>query len=362
MSLDAKMAQKIAIVILNYNGCELLRRFLPSVVERSRSAEVWVADNGSTDGSIEFVRRSVPEVKVLLLGQNLGFATGYNRALSRIDADIYVLLNSDVEVTDGWLEPCTHFLATHDEVAACQPKILSLSEPSKFEYAGAAGGFIDDDGYPFCRGRLFDERETDAEQYDEDCEAFWASGACLFVRARDFHDTGGFDEDFFAHMEEIDLCWRLKNAGRRIWCCAGSHVYHLGGGTLEYGSARKTLLNFRNSLFMLLKNDHDSSVTVRILRRTLLDGVALVRFLAVGKARHALAVAAAHFGFYRKLPVMLGKRRFLRAQRKDHTCSQRLRGSILFEYFIRGAKSYRDLDPGRFRGSAAASTRDPLRV
>ena len=249
------MSPRVAVVILNYNGEKYLEQFLPAVLQHSaESVEIVVADNASTDHSTGLIRTQFPRVKILSLPTNEGYAGGYNRALKEIAADYFILLNSDVEVTGGWIEPVIEFMEQHRDVAACQPKIKSWSQKEYFEYAGAAGGFIDRFGYPFCRGRMFDTLEKDAGQYDSPTEIFWASGACLFIRSADFHENGGFDKSFFAHMEEIDLCWRMKKKGHRIFVVPASSIYHVGGGTLEKVNPHKTFLNFRNNLRMLKKN------------------------------------------------------------------------------------------------------------
>ncbi len=275
---------KVAIVILNWNGEKMLRKYLPSVEACSEGeAAVYVADNASTDGSVGYLRTSHPKVRVLVLERNWGFAEGYNRALSQIEAEYYVLLNSDVEVTPHWLTPLVSFMDGHPEVAACQPKLLSVNQRHAFEYAGAAGGFIDRLGYPFCRGRLFDTVEEDKGQYDSPMEIHWATGACLMVRSADYRESGGLDGRFFAHNEEIDLCWRLRIMGRRIYCLPQSKVYHLGGGTLPKGNARKTFLNFRNNLTMLYKNLPEDELRQVMAARWFLDYLAAVQTLVLNR-------------------------------------------------------------------------------
>ena len=253
---------KVAIVILNWNGEKMLRKYLPSVLEYSAEdgGVVYVADNASTDGSILMLKEQFPQVRVIQFDKNWGFAEGYNKALGQIDAELYVLLNSDVEVTHHWLTPLVEYMDNHYEVAFCQPKLLSEQNKNAFEYAGAAGGYLDKYGYPFCRGRIFDSVEDDDGQYDYTTEVLWATGACLMIRAQDYWKTGGLDGRFFAHNEEIDLCWRLRLQGRAGVCIPDSVVYHVGGGTLPKGNPMKTYLNFRNNLTMLYKNLSDSEL------------------------------------------------------------------------------------------------------
>ncbi|TVR69312.1 MAG: glycosyltransferase family 2 protein [Marinilabiliales bacterium] len=305
--------KKLAVVILNWNGEKLLRRFLPGVVEHSLSehAGVWVADNGSTDGSAEFVKREFPGIGLITLDRNYGFAGGYNRALAGIKAEYYILLNSDVEVTPGWTAPLLDLMEGDSRVAACMPKILDLEDKGRFEYAGAAGGFIDFLGYPFCRGRIFDVTEEDNGQYDDVREVFWATGACMAVRAEDWKLFGGFDSGFFAHMEEIDLCWRMKSGGRRIMVCPASVVYHQGGGTLPGTDPRKTFLNFRNSLSMLLRNLPGDRLWL-VLVRLIGDWLSIVKFIAALSFGNAFAVLRAHFAFFGLLAGNVRKRREIR--------------------------------------------------
>jgi GT2 family glycosyltransferase len=260
------MNNNVAVVLLNWNGKNFLQKFLPSVIENSDNASIYVADNGSEDGSVDFLKQNFPSINIICFEKNYGFAKGYNMALQQIEAEYFVLLNSDVEVTPNWISPIITFLDSKEDYVACQPKILSYYDRSYFEYSGGAGGFIDRYGYPFCRGRLFDTLEKDNGQYDEDCEIFWATGACLFVRAQVFHEFGGFDEDFFAHMEEIDLCWRFKNAGYKIGYCHSSVIYHVGGGSLPKSSPYKTYLNIRNNEVMLIKNLYKPSFHIIIFR------------------------------------------------------------------------------------------------
>ena len=271
---------QIAVVILNWNGRDMMRRFLPSVVQYSApEGLVIVADNGSTDGSLEMLEQEFPSVQRLPLPQNYGFAEGYNQALAQIEAPYYLLLNSDVEVSAGWLTPLLQYMDTHPQVAACQPKLLSQHDKKMFEYAGGAGGYLDKYGYPFCRGRIFADVEEDHGQYDQSVPLLWATGAALMIRSSDWKNSGGLDGRFFAHMEEIDLCWRLRTRGRQITCVSESKVWHVGGGTLDAGNPRKTFLNFRNNLLMLYKNLPENELRPIMRRRTLLDYVAAFKFL-----------------------------------------------------------------------------------
>ncbi|MBR1766634.1 MAG: glycosyltransferase family 2 protein [Bacteroidales bacterium] len=320
----------IAVVILNWNGRSMLERFLPSVLKYSLlsnvpeagwqtpheppidlSSEVIVADNGSTDDSVAFMRERYPSVPLILLDENYGFAEGYNRALAQVEADYYVLLNSDVECTPHWLQPVVSMMEREAGVAVAQPKLLMYDKRDTFEYAGAAGGFIDNYGYPFCRGRLFSTVERDHGQYDDERDIFWASGAAMFVRASVFHELGGLDADFFAHMEEIDFCWRAKNSGYAVRYCPRSVVFHVGGGTLPKSSPFKTKLNFRNNLSMLYKNLPASRMKRVILRRLLLDWVAAFKFLAQGHFGEFAAVGSAHREFRRMRASLEAKRQAL---------------------------------------------------
>jgi len=290
----------IAVVILNWNGLKMLQTYLPPLMARTRSdAFIVVADNGSTDGSVAWLQETYPDIRTVLLDKNYGFTGGYNRALREIDADYYVLLNSDVEVSEGWLDPLVSFMEEHPEVGICQPKILSVAEPDTFEYAGAAGGFIDRYGYPFCRGRILSNLEKDKGQYDDPVECFWATGACLMVRSALYHHLGGLDESFFAHMEEIDFCWRAKLLGYQVWCVPASTVHHVGGGTLPNNSPRKLYFNYRNNLLMLYKNLPDSIRRSRIFVRMCLDGASAAVYLVTGRWSFFKAVWQAHRDYRR---------------------------------------------------------------
>ena len=319
----------IAIVILNWNGKQLLEQFLPSVIQYSEGAEIYVADNASTDESVAFVSKHYPQVKIVQNATNGGYAKGYNDALQHICADVYCLLNSDVEVTQDWLNPIVSHFKANSNTAAVQPKILDYKDKTKFEYAGAGGGLIDKYGYPYCRGRRFTSLETDTGQYNDTTEIFWASGACFFIRAEVFHKLNGFDEDYFAHQEEIDLCWRIHNHGYNILYVGHSSVYHVGGATLAYQSTKKSFLNFRNSLYSIVKNAPKGKVFSTVFMRLVLDGVAAMKFVLDGKPHYILAVLQAHFSFYINLSKMLGKRDT--TQKKDYFQTK----SIVWDYFVK---------------------------
>lgn len=339
------MIPKIAIVILNWNGEKLLRQFLPSVIKFSNgdSTELIVADNGSTDDSLVMLASEFPEVKVLDLRQNYGFARGYNEALRLVEADYFVILNSDVEVTEGWLESPIRLMEADETIAAVQPKILSYHQKTHFEYAGAAGGFIDRFGYPFCRGRIFDVVEVDDGQYDTITDVFWATGACLFVRTKSFHKAGGFDADFWAHMEEIDLCWRLKNQGYRIVFTPESTVFHVGGGSLPYDSPQKLYLNFRNNLWLLYKNLPSNQLFITLFLRMVLDGVAALKLLAELNLNGIRSVLKAHFHFYKSLPELHRKRRQSHPEKGKTVPREMLRKSIVFQFYVRKKKRFSEL-------------------
>jgi len=332
---------KTAVVVLNWNGKVWLEKFLPTLVKHSQEATVFMADNASTDDSVAFVKSHFPSVKIIVNATNGGYAKGYNDALKQIDAEYYVLINSDIEVTEGWLTPIITLMDYDKKIAACQPKVLDYNNRSKFEYAGASGGFMDNLGYPFCRGRIFNDLEQDNGQYNDAIEVFWATGACLFVRATHFNDLGGLDEDFFAHQEEIDLCWRLKNSGYKIMVEPKSVVYHVGGGTLDTGSPFKTHLNFRNNLFMLFKNLPTSSLLTTIPMRLVLDGVAAFTFLNKEKGlQHVLAIAKAHFVFYFAISKLMVKRQKIK---QKNTLTGKVNYSILFKNKIKGIKQFSEL-------------------
>jgi len=341
-------SESVAVVILNYNGLHHLQNHLASVVRHS-TAKIIVADNGSTDASVPWLKENHPEVELIELPTNYGFAEGYNQALQHVRADYIVLLNSDVEVTSQWLEPLLSFLKTNVHVAAVQPKIKSFEKKSTFEYAGAGGGLMDSLGYPFCQGRILSEVEEDQGQYDEAREVFWATGAAMALRHKVFTDFGGFDGSFFAHMEEIDLCWRMKQSGYQIWVIPSSVIYHQGGGTLSYTSPRKTYLNFRNGMSLLLKNEKGFKLLWLFPLRLALDLLAGVRFVIVGEWQNARAVMKAMLYTFRHFSSTWSKRRHILDNRaklsvgKDNTDSGRYFGSIVWEFFLLGRKKYHDL-------------------
>ncbi len=336
--------KKVAVVILNWNGKKYLEKFLPGVLKHSPDATIYVADNQSGDDSVSYLRTHFPSVSIIINPSNEGFAKGYNTALKQIDAHYYVLLNSDVEVIEHWLDPVISLLDKHPEIGACQPKILDFYSRQKFEYAGASGGFIDKYGYPFCRGRLFNELEEDHQQYNDSREVFWATGACMIVRAEAFWKVGGFDDDYFAHMEEIDVCWRMKNLGYTVYVEPASSVYHVGGGTLNKLSPRKTYLNFRNNLITLTKNAAPRLLLLKILYRMVLDGVAAFKFLLEGSGSHFFAVIKAHLSYYACLPSTLNKRKAMkRMQGFRDTTSCIYEKNIVYLHFIKSVKKYTDL-------------------
>jgi GT2 family glycosyltransferase len=329
--------KKIAVVILNWNGTELLKQFLPSVIEFSPEASIYVADNASTDDSIEVLKRDFPSIKIILNNNNYGFARGYNEALQFIEEPYYALVNSDIEVTENWLEPILSTFDSNNEIAIIQPKILAYNNKEYFEYAGAAGGYIDKFGFPFCRGRIFETLEKDTKQYNDSTEIFWATGACFFIKKEAFNKLEGFDTDFFAHQEEIDLCWRAFNLGYKTIYNSKSVVYHIGGATLKTDSPHKTFLNFRNSLWMLLKNLPKKKLFTVIFLRLFLDGIAGIRFLFQGKLRHTFAVLKAHFYFYKFLFYFLKKRK--NKQKENYYKNI----SIVYQYYIKNKVYFSDL-------------------
>lgn len=334
----------VAIVILNWNGRFHLESFLPSVYNSTYpNLEFVVGDNASTDDSIEFIENNYPLIRIIQNDDNYGFAEGYNRVLKQVDTDYYILLNSDVEVTNKWIEPVINTMESDQSIAAAQPKIRSWSLKDSFEHAGAAGGFIDRYGYPFCRGRLFDHVEKDMGQYDDSREVFWATGAALFVRRSCWEEVGGFDNDFFAHMEEIDLCWRLKRKDHKIWYCSESEVFHVGGGTLDKSNPQKTFLNFRNNLYMVLKNARFPKTTIFV--KLWLDLIALLRFAALGKFGDAKAINRAHIAFFRNYRKINGKRQAIKTSFSTSNIYNR---SIVWDFFINGKKRFSDLDNKKF--------------
>jgi len=336
---------KTSVVILNWNGKKHLKQFLPSIEQYTgkEDIEIVVADNGSTDDSLTFLESEFPGIRLIKLDKNYGFAEGYNKALQQIEANYYILLNSDLEVSNNWTQALTDVLDNDKNVAAVMPKIKSFYEKEKFEYAGAAGGFIDQFGYPFCRGRILNTIEKDEGQYDQLTEVFWATGACLAIRAELFHNIGGFDGFFFAHMEEIDLCWRLKNKGFKIMYTPDSHVYHVGGGSLPNEHPYKLFLNFRNNLILLYKNLPRKKLVIILFFRMILDGVAAMKFLINLKPRHFYAVQKAHISFYGVIKNYREFRKTNQVQNKNHP-SQIFPGSMILNYYLKRKKKFRQLD------------------
>ena len=331
------MADSVSVVILNFNGRNYLEEFLPNVIQNSSPHEVIIADNASTDDSVSYLKSHFPEIKLIEIPENLGYAGGYNYALNHIKSDYYILLNSDVETTPNWIDPVIRLMKQNENIVACQPKIKSYLHKEYFEYAGAAGGFIDQLGYPFCRGRIFSHLEKDQGQYDDNIPVFWATGACLFVKSNAFHELGGLDEKFFAHMEEIDFCWRAKNAGYEIYYCGESTVYHVGGGTLKAESPFKTYLNFRNNWLLLYKNLSKEEFESIRKRRKRLDILAAIQFVAKGKKANANAILKAHRDF--------------KKMRKDYQHGEKsglkhievFKESIIKSFFVKGKKKFSEL-------------------
>lgn len=351
---------KVAVVILNWNGVKYLKQFLPSVLASTwPGLEIVIGDNASTDDSIAFIKENYPAIRIIQNDKNYGFTGGYNRVLSQVDADYYILLNSDVEVTPGWIEPVISLMESDDLTAAAAPKLLSFAQKVQFEHAGAAGGFIDSFGYPFCRGRMFYEVEHDLGQYEQSGEVFWASGASLFIKKKYWDEAGGFDEHFFAHMEEIDLCWRLKNMGYKVMYCAQSTIYHVGGGTLNAENPFKTYLNFRNNLLLLKKNLPFWRALFVISIRFCMDLLAIFRFLAEGKRKDAWAVSRAHQNFvlgifgihvsgYGVKDLSNGENKLSpkthRSKRTVHNLKGMYKGSIVWAFFVKKKTRFTDLD------------------
>ncbi len=336
---------KTSVIILNWNGERFLKQYLPTLIKctSDTDTEIIVADNGSTDNSLALMREEFPAIRLILFDKNYGFAEGYNKALAQIDSEYSVLLNSDVEVTQDWLSPLVSFMENNKDVAACQPKILAFYDRTRFEHAGAAGGFIDKFGFPFCRGRIFAEVEKDARQYDDIIDIFWASGACLFIRTETFIKEGGFDSDFFAHMEEIDLCWRLNARGYRIVCVPQSVVYHVGGGTLNAEHPHKTFLNFRNNLLLLYKNLPQRKLYPILFARFFFDYVAAIQLYTTGKKQNAISVMKARSEFS-KMKLSFRKKRkenLLKATTND--LKGLIKKSIVVGYYLFGKKKYSDI-------------------
>lgn len=337
------MNKRVAIVILNWNGESMMRQYLPGVVRFSADADIYIADNASTDNSVEMLRAEFPMCKLILFDCNWGFAEGYNKALKNIDAEYFILLNSDIEVTEGWLKPIVSYMDANPDVAACQPKIMSIHNRRCFEYAGACGGFVDKYGYPFCRGRIFDVVEEDNGQYDSVINVLWATGAALVIRKNDYESVGGLDARFFAHNEEIDLCWRLRIMGRRICCVPQSVVYHVGGGTLPKGNPRKTYLNFRNNLTMLYKCLPEKELKPVMRMRCLLDYVAAFQMLLKGNFCDFKAVIKARRDYKRWKTDFKADRDAIHKNSKCDIVTEQIPISILWQYYFKGRKKYSDL-------------------
>jgi GT2 family glycosyltransferase len=339
---------RVAVIILNWNGKKFLEQFLPDVCKYSDGvAQIYVADNASTDDSVGYLEEKFPQVHIIRNPKNGGFAYGYNASLGHIKAEYYVLLNSDVEVTKGWLEPIIALMDKDKTIGAVQPKIKSFTNQEYYEYAGAAGGFIDVYGYPFCRGRIFDTIEKDEKQYDDEKEIFWATGACLFIRADLYHKLGGFDEDLFSHQEEIDLCWRMKLIGHKVMFCSASEVMHYGGGMLPKSNPFKTYLNFRNNLIILCKNHPSRTLLWKLFVRMVLDGVAALRFLFMGKSADTIAIIKGHLHFYKSLPKTLRKRKALKSHDLQPV-SCIYKRSIVKKYFIQNRTHFSQLNSSDF--------------
>lgn len=333
-----------AVVILNWNGRSFLEKFLPALVEHTSNADIIVADNDSSDESVSFLKENYPNLEIIQNKENGGFAKGYNDALKVLDGryKFYVLINSDIEVTAGWLEPLVEKVRQKN-VAGAQPKVLAYQRKSHFEHAGASGGLMDKNYYPFCRGRIFDEVEEDKGQYDNEKEIFWTTGACMIIRSEVYHEFGGLDADFFAHMEEIDLCWRAKKRGYSFFVVPQSQVFHVGGGTLNYENPRKTFLNFRNSLYMIHKN-HEGWLFGKIVYRMILDGIAGVKYLASFKGKHFSAILKAHFAYYGQLSALNKKRKAIKAESTTFNKTGLYKASLLWAYFFKGIKSFKGLN------------------
>ena len=331
----------ISIVLLNWNGKKLLQKFLPTLIKNSKGIDIYVVDNNSNDDSIRYLQENFNSVKIIHHKQNLGYAKGYNDAIKNINTKYLVLINSDIETTKNWYQPIIDLMEKQIKIAACQPKVLDYNNKNYFEYAGASGGFIDLFGYPFCRGRIFNFLESDKSQYDDDKEVFWATGACLFIKKSSFDEVNGFDEDYFAHQEEIDLCWRLKNKGYKIMVCPKSVVYHVGGGTLEKSSSFKTYLNFRNNLLTLYKNLTKIELIWILPVRFILDGVAGISFLIKKNGfSHLIAVVKAHISFYSKLPKYFIKRKKIK---QKANLTGRLKLLILLKFHLFRIRKFNDL-------------------
>lgn len=336
--------KKIAIVILNWNGAHMMRTYLPTVIKNSPEAEVIIADNASSDDSLKMLASDFPEIRTIVLDKNYGFAEGYNKAFKQVEAEYYLLLNSDVDVPEGWLAPLLDFMESHPKAAACQPKLRAIKDRDSFEYAGAAGGFIDKYGYPFCRGRIFETVEKDHGQYDRNMEILWATGACMMVKSKDYWDAGGLDGRFFAHNEEIDLCWRIRLLGRKIYCITDSVAFHLGGGTLPKGNPRKTFLNFRNNLTMLYKNLPDSELHHVMRIRFFLDWLAAFQMLILGRSLGDFkAVIQGRREFNRWKHDFDNDRKHIQTTRKVNRIPEIFEKSLLWQYYAKGKKLFSQL-------------------
>jgi len=338
--------KKLAIVLLNWNGKTFLERFIPNIKDHSsyQGVELVVIDNASADDSVDYMKTNHPDVRLVLLDKNYGFAGGYNQGLDQIEASYYLLLNTDVEVTEGWLDPLLAWMDKHPDTGVCMPKINAWDDRGSFEYAGAAGGYIDFLGYSFCRGRIFDFIEKDHGQYDDPVSVFWATGACMLIRSELFYQLGGFDPDFFAHMEEIDLCWRVKNFGYNIFCVPQSRVYHIGGGTLPKNNPRKTYLNFRNNLYLLYKNLPDQLLIKTFLTRIVLDWISSFHLLLQGKSGDAKAVLQAHIDFIKQYNQLRAKRKAIRSYSRLPRHKEIYQKSVVWKFFVQNNKKYSDLE------------------
>lgn len=341
--------KKLAVVILNWNGEKMLEEYLPSVINSCPEyAEVILADNASTDNSVRFVQENYPDLRIIVNQENHGFARGYNDALKGVNHEYIVLLNSDIETPKNWIEPVFDFMESNPDVGIAMPKIHQIADKNSYEYAGAGGGFIDKLGYPFCRGRLFDTLEKDNGQYNTNLEVFWATGACMFVRNDLFKKLGGLDEFFFAHMEEIDFCWRAKRAGHQVYSIGNAHVYHLGGGTLKKLNPKKTYLNFRNNLLMLIKNHPSKGFASTIFKKLILDGIAGVKFLLQGNIGHTIAIIKAHFSMYANFSKYMKIRKQLQKDYGDAPVSKVYQNLIIWDYFKKKKTKYSDLSSDQF--------------
>lgn len=343
------MEYKAAAVILNYNGRNFLEQFLPGVIANtSKNTEVVVIDNASTDSSLQYLKSTHPNIKCITLSENHGYAGGYNHGLKSLNHPYFILLNSDIEVTKDWDIPLIDRLESQHNIVACQPKILAFADKSSFEYAGGSGGFIDREYFPFCRGRIFGELEKDFGQYDNAREVFWASGACFAIKSETFNKLEGFDQDFFAHMEEIDLCARIKNTGKQIWVEPKSVVYHVGGGTLAMMSPFKTFLNYRNGLSLLVKNHPYSDFKYILFKRLILDGLSAINFLMRGLPAHTVQIYKAHRAFFKQWDVVIAKREALTKTHKNINRTGVFRGSAIWQYFLSRKRKFSSLPTSRF--------------